>query len=64
MPKQRKSPTKEVRLQQFICLPAVVFFSVLLSPFEQYVKGFQRPHIGEDVRPVTRYSFYYEDFVM
>ena len=40
------------------------FFSVLLSSFEQYVKGFQRFHVGEDVWPVTPYSFYYEDFVM
>ena len=40
------------------------FLSVLLSSFGQYVKGFQRSHVGEDVRLVTPYSFYHEDFVM
>ena len=64
MPKQERHTDKGSPPTIVYLSPGSSFFSVLLSSFEQYVKGFQRSHVGEDVRPVTPYSFYYEDFVM
>ena len=63
MPKQERHTDKGSPPTIVYLAPGSSFFSVLLSSFQQYVKGFQRSHVGEDVRPVTPYSFYYEDFV-
>ena len=64
MPKQERHTDKGSSPTVVYLSPGSSFFSVLLSSIEQYVKGFQRSHVDEDVRLVTPYRFYCEDFVV